>query len=313
MALVKCTECGKEISSLAKACPSCGAPRVPTIVRPRSRLWGLRHPRWAVALLGIGVFIIYANYAANQNKIAEQKYLAAHPLTDKQIAANDHFTKCYQYRHASSSSLSENQRALILAMEGCHPDDRDDPRYDDASYPWNANAPHPWDQASATPQASTAPAPSAAQSDYAVVAALPCINLLQTYETERYGSLMSSVAEYIGKRDTDGGLGNIVNIEDYILTECRLNESSKIGEAVIKLFDDKGRGQLPPIPIGGGTENPQAQADWDTFNKWIHHQGPRPSVSASAAQSNGNWYYCEPTHAYYPNVTSCSVPWRQGN
>ena len=141
----------------------------------------------------------------------------------------------------------------------------------------------------------------------------PGINLLQTYETERYGSLMSPVAEYIGKRDTDGGLGDIVNIEDYILTECRLNESSKIGEAVIKLFDDKGRGQLPPIPIGGGTENPQAQADWDTFNKWIHHQGPRPSVSASAAQSNGNWYYCEPTHAYYPNVTSCSVPWRQGN
>jgi rRNA maturation endonuclease Nob1 len=26
MALIKCTECGKEISDKAKTCPSCGAP-----------------------------------------------------------------------------------------------------------------------------------------------------------------------------------------------------------------------------------------------------------------------------------------------
>jgi predicted amidophosphoribosyltransferase len=26
MALIKCPECGKEISDLAKACPSCGCP-----------------------------------------------------------------------------------------------------------------------------------------------------------------------------------------------------------------------------------------------------------------------------------------------
>jgi hypothetical protein len=26
----------------------------------------------------------------------------------------------------------------------CHDDNRDDPRYDDATYPWNANAPQPW-------------------------------------------------------------------------------------------------------------------------------------------------------------------------
>ena len=28
MALIKCTECGKEISSKAKTCPHCGAPLV---------------------------------------------------------------------------------------------------------------------------------------------------------------------------------------------------------------------------------------------------------------------------------------------
>jgi hypothetical protein len=52
MALIRCYECGKEISSLATACPSCGAPQrstiapppLPTEARPASRakqlLWG---------------------------------------------------------------------------------------------------------------------------------------------------------------------------------------------------------------------------------------------------------------------------------
>ena len=30
MALIKCHECGKEISDLAKTCPNCGAPTNPT-------------------------------------------------------------------------------------------------------------------------------------------------------------------------------------------------------------------------------------------------------------------------------------------
>src|SRR5438477_2303322 len=34
MALIRCDECGKEISSLATACPSCGAPPQSTIVPP---------------------------------------------------------------------------------------------------------------------------------------------------------------------------------------------------------------------------------------------------------------------------------------
>src|SRR2546430_2046437 len=45
MALIRCYECGKEISSLAAACPSCGAPvgspiispPLPTEARPGSR------------------------------------------------------------------------------------------------------------------------------------------------------------------------------------------------------------------------------------------------------------------------------------
>lgn len=34
MALVKCLECGKEISDKAQACPGCGAPITPAIVLP---------------------------------------------------------------------------------------------------------------------------------------------------------------------------------------------------------------------------------------------------------------------------------------
>jgi len=32
---------------------------------------------------------------------------------------------------------------------------------------------------------------------------------------------------------------------------------------------------------------------------------------AGHAQAQQYWYYCDPVHAYYPYVRSCSVPWRQ--
>ena len=33
-------------------------------------------------------------------------------------------------------------------------------------------------------------------------------------------------------------------------------------------------------------------------------------VNATHAQQSGNWYYCDPAHAYYPYVRTCPVPWR---
>lgn len=33
-------------------------------------------------------------------------------------------------------------------------------------------------------------------------------------------------------------------------------------------------------------------------------------ASAAHAQASGNWYYCDPAHAYYPYVTTCPMPWR---
>ena len=67
MALMKCHECGKEISTLATACPYCGAPPEPAGVPP-----GNQHLMPGVAvtpppeppkrkvgpLLGVGIFIL---------------------------------------------------------------------------------------------------------------------------------------------------------------------------------------------------------------------------------------------------------------
>src|SRR5206468_4939731 len=63
MALIRCYECGKEISSLATACPSCGAPPRPAIVppplptqaRPASRAKQLS---WGTIALLTGVVLV---------------------------------------------------------------------------------------------------------------------------------------------------------------------------------------------------------------------------------------------------------------
>src|SRR6266513_248029 len=63
MALIRCYECGKEISSLATACPSCGAPPQSTIVppplpteaRPASRAKQLS---WGTIALLTGVVLV---------------------------------------------------------------------------------------------------------------------------------------------------------------------------------------------------------------------------------------------------------------
>jgi hypothetical protein len=97
-----------------------------------------------LAAAGILWFVGYSNDQAKKENAARDEYLAAHPLTLKQISANKHFSDCWGFSHASSRDISENQRKMWLGIEGCYDDSRDDPRYSDASYPWNANAPHPW-------------------------------------------------------------------------------------------------------------------------------------------------------------------------
>jgi hypothetical protein len=106
----------------------------------RKRRW----PIYAVLIAGTISFVIFADHQAKQDQDAEATYLKGHPPTDKQLAANKHFNTCWQYRHAPASVWSDKQRRMMIDAEGCYSDDRDDPRYNDASYPWNANAPTPW-------------------------------------------------------------------------------------------------------------------------------------------------------------------------
>jgi hypothetical protein len=108
---------------------------------PKRRYRGL----WFIlAVAGVLWFVSYSNDQAKKEDAARDEYLAAHPLTPKQVAANKHFSDCWVLRHASSYEMSENQRKMMLGLEGCYDDSRDDPRYDDASYPTNWYAPHPW-------------------------------------------------------------------------------------------------------------------------------------------------------------------------
>ena len=120
--------------------------------------------------------------------------------------------------------------------------------------------------------------------DYATIATLPCSRYLNAYGTESFESLNYPLTEYISQKDADSppdkSLGSTINITSYMLTECRLNETYRIGEAVFSLFQKMKGSRLPRIPIGGATTDPKVHAEWDAFDKWIHHQGPRPLLKA---------------------------------
>jgi hypothetical protein len=100
-----------------------------------------------------------------------------------------------------------------------------------------------------------------AQNKKLVLAGLPCSSLLGAHKTAQFDSYIQSIRQDIGDRDIGGRLGSNINITEYILTECRLNEGSTVGEAAEKLFADSRNRKLPPIPIGGATDDPKVQAD----------------------------------------------------
>jgi hypothetical protein len=113
------------------------------------------------------------------------------------------------------------------------------------------------------------------------VASLPCPDLLNAYGTASFDSLSDPVIQHI--RETDDSFGSTINIVDYVLTQCRLNERYNLGEAVADLFVRKQQKRLPQIPIGGATQEPLVQATWAAFDRWIHHQGPPPDFGAKDA------------------------------
>lgn len=56
MALVKCLECGKELSTDAKACPHCGAPKLSSVGGSATRI-GLTR-LYGLGLIALGVWIM---------------------------------------------------------------------------------------------------------------------------------------------------------------------------------------------------------------------------------------------------------------
>src|SRR6266566_3736286 len=58
MALIRCYECGKEISSLATACPSCGAPPQRAIVPPPLPASRAKQLSWGTIALLTGVVLV---------------------------------------------------------------------------------------------------------------------------------------------------------------------------------------------------------------------------------------------------------------
>ena len=112
--------------------------------------------RASLTMLAIGAvgLVAYANQTATTELAVENAYLEKHPLTQKQVAANAHFSACWHYRNASHIVLTEKQRNMLLRAEKCYFDERKDPRYGDATFPWNHEAPQPWEESKAHGQRS---------------------------------------------------------------------------------------------------------------------------------------------------------------
>ncbi len=100
--------------------------------------------RW---LIFAGIALSFAMAAGqvetDRKQLTKENYYREHPLTPAQIAANQHFVLCWQYRNTPHSVWPDHARETMLAFEGCYSDDRDDPRISAAAYPWNESAPHP--------------------------------------------------------------------------------------------------------------------------------------------------------------------------
>src|SRR5262249_33235286 len=107
---------------------------------------------------------------------------------------------------------------------------------------------------------------------YSAIASSPCTRYLKAYGTAEFDAISDPLIESIGPR----GLGTGVSIISFVATECRLHETITIGQAVENLFEQQRHNRLPRVPIGGATTDPDVQASWDAFDRWVKHEGPRP-------------------------------------
>lgn len=101
MALVKCHECGTEVSSKAKACPSCGA-------KPKRKLSVLK---W-----GAGIFVAFIAYGAyvDSNMTPEQKAARAEARAARE--AEDVKQAAEKKAHDDEKACSNQTTAFVMSQ-----------------------------------------------------------------------------------------------------------------------------------------------------------------------------------------------------
>jgi Superinfection immunity protein len=109
-------------------------------------------------------------------------------------------------------------------------------------------------------------------------------------------------------------LGSAANIEDFVATECRLHEEITVGQAIENLVEQQKQNCLPRIPIGGATGSPAVHASWDAFEKWVHHQGPRPDFklvdgTEQKESARGTGFTDNLKYPFEQNMMSSGTAW----
>jgi len=112
------------------------------------------------------------------------------------------------------------------------------------------------------------------RNEKAMLSSTPCSKLLTAYGSPQMPAPIDQLVEFVVEQGD--GLGSAANVLDFVATECRLNEKITIGLAVKNLFNQEKANRLPPIPVGGATNDPKVKESWKAFERWLHHQGPRP-------------------------------------
>lgn len=101
--------------------------------------------RLALALvLGIAAVVSAAWIGGERDQTNEAAYLDAHPVAAR---ANAHFSACAVARDEMSRKDDPVMAGIGdfgWRLERCYRNNFDDPRYWDATWPWNSSLPRPW-------------------------------------------------------------------------------------------------------------------------------------------------------------------------
>lgn len=88
MALIKCHECGKEVSTAAASCPGCGAP---VAIKKPNAVRGMVKTATYTLLIGVVFFVAMAN---QKNEARNNSPSQAYPLAEPQKTCKTDYTLC---------------------------------------------------------------------------------------------------------------------------------------------------------------------------------------------------------------------------